>query len=237
MAFTFFFRDAETLAAGIACALPAMQGQCHIHVWSAGCAHGPEAYTLAILLRKQMSGFLFRNVRIHATDVDAGFGKQVTGGVYPERELRRMPPEVFQEYFRATADPGLYQVSEEIRARVEFSRHDLLSLEPVREGLSLIVCKNVLLHFREEQRIAVLRMFHRSLRSDGLLVMEHTQKMPLPLRSCFEQATPAAQVYRKRETEPGRQVRIDTGTTPVAGAAGHPSAAGERAARAPIVNG
>jgi chemotaxis protein methyltransferase CheR len=237
MAFTFFFRDAETLAAAVACALPAMQGQCYIHIWDAGCAHGPEPYTLAVLLRRQMSDFLFRNVRIHATDIDAGFGKQVADGIYPEAELRRMPPDVFREYFRETADPGLFQISHEIRSRIEFSKHDLLSLQPIREGLTLIVCKNVLLHFSEQQRIAVLRMFHQSLRADGLLVMEHTQKMPEPLRPCFEQVTAEAQIYRKRETKPEKQMRIDAGARPAGGAIRLSSTAEEGAGRESLVHG
>jgi len=236
MAFTFFFRDAETLAAGVAKALPAMQGQCYIRVWDAGCAHGPEPYTLAILLRKQMSDFLFRNVRILATDVDAGFGEQVANGIYPEGELQRMPPDVFDDYFHKTADPGFFQVADEIRARVEFSRHDLLSLQPIRQGLTMIVCKNVLLHFSERQRCAVLKMFHQALRADGLLVMEHTQKMPESLRPRFDQVTAGAQIYRKRATEPDKQVRIDASAKPAPGAVRLLFPAEEEAGRA-LVNG
>jgi chemotaxis protein methyltransferase CheR len=237
MAFTFFFRDAETLAAAVDLALPAMRGQCYIHVWDAGCAHGPEPYTLAILLRRRMSNFLFRNVRIHATDVDEAFGNQVTSGIYPEGELQRMPPEVFREHFHKTNDPGFYQVADELRTKIEFSRHDLLSLAPIRQDLSLIVCKNVLLHFSEEQRLAVLRMYHQALRKDGLLVMEHTQKMPEALRRCFEQATSGAQIYRKRATEPEKQVRIDAGAKSVAVAVRRPFPAEEEAGQVPLVNG
>ena len=57
----------------------------------------------------------------------------------------------------------------------------------------------MLLHFNERQRCDVLRMFHGALRKDGLLVMEHTQKVPEALRPLLEQAAPHAQVYRKIE--------------------------------------
>jgi|GEM_PF-114748 len=198
MAFTFFFRDWQTLELAIDNALPSLRGRAFIHVWDAGCAHGPEPYTLAILLRERMSDFVFRNVHIHATDIDPSFAEQVTEGIFPEHEIQRVPPEIVQRYFRP-ASPGFVQVVPELRAKVTFARHDLLSLRPVREGLSLIVCKNVLLHFQETQRIEVLRMFHRAMAGGGTLAMEHTQKMPDALAPCFRQVALHAQVFRKVE--------------------------------------
>jgi chemotaxis protein methyltransferase CheR len=197
MAFTFFFRDAETLELAIAQMPPASQGQDRIEIWDAGCAHGPEPYTLAILLREKMPDALFRKVRIHATDVEGDFAAQVAEGIYPESELRRLPPGILEKYFRPLGDSGKFGIVEEIRSRISFSRHDLLSLEPLVENLSLIVCKNVLLHFNEEQRCKVLRMFHAALRPDGVLVMEHTQKIPAALQGLFRPLLCHAQVFGK----------------------------------------
>ena len=97
-----------------------------------------------------------------------------------------------------------------MRSRIEFTRHDLLSLVPVRQDLSLIVCKNVLLHFNERQRCDVLRTFHGALRKDGLLVMEHTQKVPEALGPLLEQVAPHAQVYRKIEVPAATKCRWDS---------------------------
>jgi chemotaxis protein methyltransferase CheR len=199
VAFTFFFRDSQTLELAIEAALPSLQGRAFIHVWDAGCAHGPEPYTLAILLRERMSDYAFRNVRIHATDIDASFAGQVNAGVFADHEVTRVPPEIFRTYFRPAAAPGFVEVVPEVRAKIAFSHRDLLSLSPVREGLSLIVCKNVLLHFEEPQRIQVLRMFHGALQPNGTLVMEHTQKLPNLLAPFFRQVAPHAQVYQKVE--------------------------------------
>jgi chemotaxis protein methyltransferase CheR len=199
MAFTFFFRDSQTLELAIENALPSLRGRAFIHVWDAGCAHGPEPYTLAILLRERMSDYIFSNVHIHATDIDSSFAPLVTKGVFADQEVKRVPPEVFQKYFRPAATPGFVEVTPELRAKVTFSHHDMLSLRPVREGLSMIVCKNVLLHFEEAQRISVLRMFHRALQPGGTLVMEHTQKLPDTLAPLFQQVAPYAQVYQKVE--------------------------------------
>jgi chemotaxis protein methyltransferase CheR len=164
-----------------------------------------------MLLRERMSQFLFRNVRIHATDVDGQFGSQVVSGVFPEEQLRRIPPHFLRRYFRQTDQQGWLQVVAEVRSRIDFSRHDLLSLTPIRQDLSLIVCKNVLLHFDEHQRCDVLRMFHGALRKDGLLVMEHTQKVPRALQPLLQQAAPHAQVYRRIDPAAAKAGRGNSG--------------------------
>jgi len=197
VAFTYFFRDAQILELAIDRALPNIRGQAFIDIWDAGCAHGPEPYTLAILLREKLSEYVFRNVRIHATDVDATFRQQVGEGVFRNDEVARVPADIRRRYFEPAAKAGHVQVVEELRRKIHFRQHDLLSLEPVREALSLIVCKNVLLHLDQPERQAVVRMFHRALRPDGLLAMEHTQKMPDGLDPMFEQLAGHARVFRR----------------------------------------
>ena len=67
----------------------------------------------------------------------------------------------------------------------------------MRDGLAMVICKNVLLHFNAQQREKVVRMFHGALRKDGLLVMEHTQKLPEGLLPLFQQVSPAAASLQK----------------------------------------
>jgi chemotaxis protein methyltransferase CheR len=88
-------------------------------------------------------------------------------------------------------------VIDRIRNRVFFKYNDLLQLQPVGSDYSLIVCKNVLLHFSYEQRIEVLKMYHRSLAPGGYFATENTQKIPSEINHLFEQVTPDAQLFRK----------------------------------------
>jgi len=90
-------------------------------------------------------------------------------------------------------------VTDLIRNCIQAKHHDLLSLTPALDGISLIVCKNVLLHFQHAQRVEVIRMFYRALEPGGILVMEHTQKLPEELSSLFRQLVADGQVYRKVE--------------------------------------
>jgi chemotaxis protein methyltransferase CheR len=209
MAFTYFFRDAQTLELLIEQALPALCGRAFIRIWDAGCAHGPEPYTLAMLLRERMSNFVFRNVRIHATDVEPQFGPHIAAGVYAEQEVKRIPAAIRDRYFRPAANSGHVQVVAEIREKVTFAQHDLLKRNPPREDFSLIVCKNVLLHFDQVQRVEVLRMFHRALRPGGMLATEHTQKLPESLSDLFETVAAHAQVHRRLDAPEGRHTHID----------------------------
>jgi len=198
MAFTFFFRDRETLDAVAEHALPVLKARRYIRIWDAGCAMGPEPYTLAIILRENMGRFLFRNVRIHATDIDeSDFGTVIARGVYPEVQLKRMPAAILERYFAPSEPPGHYQICEELRQAVSFQRHDLLSLQPIRDQIGLVVCKNVLLHFGAQERVDVLRMFHQGLDAEGFLVLEQTQKLPPEVAPLFRQVAPAAQLFQK----------------------------------------
>ena len=203
MAFTYFFRDAQTLDLIVRDIVPVLRGQMYINIWDAGCAHGPEPYSLAILLRENMTHFLFRNVRIFATDVESSgmFERAVSSGAYPESEIVRIPETIKWKYFSSSDTPGFFRLNDEIRASVKYIQHDLLSFEPVRIGFSLILCKNVLLHFTAEERLKVYRTFHSALREGGFLVTEQTQKLPLEIEPFFEQMTSEGTLFRKRELD------------------------------------
>jgi chemotaxis protein methyltransferase CheR len=202
MAFTFFFRDNTVLEAAADLFVAATMGRSRVRVWDAGCAMGPEPYTLLIMLAERMGRFAFENLRLDATDHDEGgdFGQIIGAGRYPLDQLCRIPKELFAKYFTPVKDAGdLFEIDPKLREKVIFRLHDLLSLAPPCEGYAMIVCKNVLLHFTEEQRIAVLSMFTASLAPGGILVMEHTQKLPEQLKESFVQAKSEAQIYRKKE--------------------------------------
>jgi chemotaxis protein methyltransferase CheR len=198
VAFTFLFRDLHTLELAVKYAVPSFLGRRRAWVWDAGCATGQEVYSLAILLAEKMNHFGSRNLRIEATDIDetGQFESIVREACYTCAEVERIPADLRQKYFEAAGDNRM-RVAEAICERVHFRRHDLLSLEPIGEGFSLIVCKNVLLHFSQQQRVEVIRMFHRALEPGGYLVMEQTQKLAPETENLFQQVVPDAQLFTK----------------------------------------
>ena len=200
MAFTFFFRDLPVLEYAVEATLKLALGRLKIKVWDAGCALGQEPYTLAMLFAERMGEMGFNTLYLDATDYDHenNFGDIVTAGEYKTDELQRIPKDFFSKYFEEVKEkPGYHRVIERIRKRVFFKYNDLLDLQPPGSDYSLIVCKNVLLHFSYEQRIEVIRMYHKSLAPGGYFATENTQKIPQEISHLFEQVTPDAQLFRK----------------------------------------
>jgi chemotaxis protein methyltransferase CheR len=200
MAFTFFFRDEQILSLAVQKLVPLTMGRSSVKILNAGCAMGMETYTFAILLAETMGRFAIRNVRIYAVDIDnenVDFGKTVREGIYHKEHLQRIPPELFTKYFSPADKEDYFIVSDDLRSLVDFQKYDLLTLRSLREDYSLIICKNVLLHFNFRQRVEVLTMFHNSLLYGGLLVMENTQSMPDELSTRFRKLADYAQLYEK----------------------------------------
>ncbi len=200
MAFTFFFRDEQILSLAVQHLVPKTMGRSTVHILNAGCAMGMETYTFAILLAESMGKFALRNVKIKAVDIDnenVDFGKTVTDGVYNKEHLQRIPPELFAKYFSPAPIDDHFIVSMDLRNLVQFEKYDLLTLRPLRSDYSLIICKNVLLHFNYQQRVDVINMYYNMLLPGGLLAMENTQSMPVELESKFIKLVGYAQLYEK----------------------------------------
>ncbi|HBX49885.1 MAG: chemotaxis protein CheR [Bacteroidetes bacterium RIFOXYA12_FULL_35_11] len=198
MAFTFFFRDSQTLDMLATFLVQYSSGRMHIKVWNPGCASGQEPYTFAMMLSEKMGHFAFRNLIFHNTDIDISnlFQEIIEKGIYKYEELQRIPIDLFEKYFKhVTGD--LYQIDEKLRKKMIYYKHDLTTLKPIDSNYSLVLCKNVLLHLQYEQRVEVIQMFYNSLSDGGLLAMEQTQKMPEEVSHLFHPIASNAQIYLK----------------------------------------
>ena len=111
--------------------------------------------------------------------------------------MSRLPGEYLNRFF--LPDSGGFRLTPEIRARIRYLRHDLLTLCEPGAGFSAVVCKNVLLHFQAAERVEVIRMFHRALAPGGYLALEQTQDIPGEIAPLFTQVTADARVFRMNE--------------------------------------
>jgi two-component system CheB/CheR fusion protein len=171
---TDFFRDPDLFAYLREHVLPdliadARQRDNELRLWSAGCATGEEAYSLAILLSEALGNELddFR-IRIFATDVNAAAVDFARGGLYTSGSLRHLPPDLVQRYF--TSIDGAYEIKKIVRRFVVFGQHDLAQRSPFPR-LDLALCRNVLIYFTPELQHHVLQLFAFSLRQGGRLIL------------------------------------------------------------------
>ena len=116
---TSFFRDPEAFQAleteVIAPLVRAKEPDAPLRVWSAGCATGEEAYSLAMLLLEQLAAAQKScRVQIFATDVDEDALEVARAGIYPESIAADVSPERLERFF-TRVDDASYQVNKQLR--------------------------------------------------------------------------------------------------------------------------
>ncbi|HWT76397.1 MAG TPA: protein-glutamate O-methyltransferase CheR [Mobilitalea sp.] len=143
-----------------------------LKIWSAACSTGDEPYSLAMLL----SRFLPLNkIKIIATDIDKNVMAKAMTGLYNIKSLKALPDEFLNKYFNKINDKT-YQISDAIKACVEFKQHDLLR-DPYPSNCDMIVCRNVLIYFTDEAKNKIYSDFHKALKKDGLLFVGSTEQI------------------------------------------------------------
>ncbi len=170
---TCFFRDRATWDYIYSDIIPRILAQKDstepIRIWTAGCASGQEAYTIAILLSEALGAKSFRDrVKIYATDVDEEALTQARHATYSARELTGLTLEQIEKFFEKLEDR--YTFCKDLRQSVIFGRHDLIQDAPISK-IDLLTCRNTLMYFNAETQAQILSRFHFSLRDDGFLLL------------------------------------------------------------------
>ena len=172
---TAFFRNRGELDAiawpGLLLAARAA-GSRTIRVWSAGCASGEEAYTLALLADEAFAPFN-APVEVLGTDISGTALAAAAAGAYRERAVRALGGPLRDRYLDRQAD-GSYLVGQRLRRLVRFRRHNLASgpFPPLGEAaFDLVVCRNVLIYFEQSLIGQVMESLQRSLRPGGMLLL------------------------------------------------------------------
>jgi two-component system CheB/CheR fusion protein len=166
-----------------------------LRLWSAGCATGEEAYSLAILLADILGTELEElSVRIFATDIDPHAVTYARRGMYPGAALEHMPGDLRSRYF-LPVDDG-FEIKKAVRRLVVFSPHDLGQRAPFPR-IDLALCRNVLIYFTPELQRRSLQLFAFALRPGGRLILGKSETTsPLPEHFVVEDAR--LKVYRRR---------------------------------------
>jgi chemotaxis protein methyltransferase CheR len=163
---TYFFRHPEQLAALSRLAFRRAPGSGPLRIWSAGCASGEEAYSIAAALLE--AGRAPGADRILATDISRRALETARSGVYGRWSVRRPLPSGEARWLLPSGDG--HEVAPEARASVEFRVHNLL--HPAPPGpFDAVLCRNVLIYFEPELAREVLARIAASLRPGGWLAL------------------------------------------------------------------
>nr|WP_315591882.1 CheR family methyltransferase [uncultured Cupriavidus sp.] len=164
-----------------------------IRVWSAGCATGEEAYSVAMLLQEASSdsaeGVPFQ---VFATDIDERAIALARTGLYPESILTDVDPVRARQFL--TKDAAHYRVKKELREHVLFALHNVLR-DPPFSRLDLICCRNLLIYLDREAQLDILRTFHFALRPGGYLLLGSSEAAD-SVSNLFAVVDKKARIYR-----------------------------------------
>jgi two-component system CheB/CheR fusion protein len=146
-----------------------------LRVWSAGCAGGQEAYTIAMVLAEVLGVEAYRErVKIYATDIDEDALSQARLAVYTAKELENVSEELRDRYFERSDQRWAFR--KDLRRTVIFGRNNLIQDAPISR-LDLLICRNTLMYFNAETQARILRHFHFALREHGVLMLGKSEMM------------------------------------------------------------
>lgn len=143
----------------------------NLKIWSAACSTGDEPYSLVMALSRHLP---LNQIKIFATDLDKQVIAKAKVGLYSEKSVVSVPEDLKKKYFTKVGPS--YQISEEIKARVEFQEHNLLK-DTYPTNYHMIVCRNVLIYFTEEAKDEVFVKFQQALAKGGILFIGSTEQI------------------------------------------------------------
>ncbi len=143
----------------------------NLKIWSAACSTGDEPYSLVMALSKHLP---LSQIKIIATDLDKQVIAQAKVGLYAEKSIANVPADLKAKYFKQIG--ASYQISNEIKSRVEFREHNLLK-DKYPDRCHFIICRNVLIYFTEEAKDEVFKKFADALIPGGLLFIGSTEQI------------------------------------------------------------
>jgi two-component system, chemotaxis family, CheB/CheR fusion protein len=161
-----------------------------IRLWSAGCASGEEAYSLAMLLAEALGIQQFcQRVKIYATDLDEEAIAKGRQALYTAQSIEAISPAWQSKYFENKGSHFVFR--NDLRRCVIFGRHDLIHDAPISK-LDLLCCRNTLMYFNAETQAKILDRFHFALKDHSFLFVGKAE-MLLTQASLF---TPINNKYR-----------------------------------------
>jgi len=207
--YTDFFRNPLTFAILERIILPSMilkkteSKRKEIRIWSAACAAGQEAYSLAMLMEEYNDNSNAENIsyRIFATDQCEEQLVKARDGKYDLSDLCNLKMKRVKQWFNKHYET--YSVVQKLKKNIDFSEFDLFdehhSCPPVSifGDFDVVVCANLLFYYKLEFRKIILEKTCNSLAKGGYLITGETERDILLNYGCHEVYAQSA-IFQKR---------------------------------------
>ena len=195
------FRDPSYFRALRETVLPHLRTYPSLKVWVAGCSHGEEVYSLAILFREEG---LYDRTLFYATDINPEALRIAEAGVYPLDRVRTFTENhqksggrsSLSDYY--TADYGRAVFDKSLRSRIVFSDHSLVT-DAVFAEMQLISCRNVMIYFDRSLQDRAVGLFRDALPRNGFLGLGAKESLRFSAHAdAFGEFVREEKIYRKR---------------------------------------
>ena len=167
-----------------------------IKVWSAGCSSGEETYTLAILflegLKKSQKKF---KVSINGTDIDRKSILTAKAGIYEGNKVKSIRKDLVDKYFQPVGDD--YEIKPSVKQHIRFSFLDLTGINKKAPTYDLILCRNVIIYFKEDMKKELFLNFYDMLRKNGFFIQGKNESLIGDAKDQFVTVNLAERVYKK----------------------------------------
>ena len=171
---TFFFRDKvpfdhfkETIMPAL---LQARAARKSLRIWCAACSTGQEPYSLAMILKEMSASVAGWRIDIVATDLSQEVLEKSKAGIFSQFEVQRgLPIQLLVKNFKQVGD--LWQLNPDIRSMVQFKQLNLLQDFSHLGVFDLIFCRNVLIYFDQDTKVAIFNRLAKLNETDGFLVL------------------------------------------------------------------
>lgn len=179
---TYFYREEHQLACLSRSLLPDLvrtrRPGDRIRIWSAPCATGEEAYSIAIWLLENWRLVDAYNVEIVGSDIDTRVLEAARAGLFGERALSRLPPRLVEAYF-GPVRRHRREIIQDLKESVTFTQANLIDGRSLAAHgtYDVIFCRNMLIYFDDESRLVAARNLYDRLAPGGYLCLGHTESM------------------------------------------------------------
>lgn len=149
-----------------------------IRIWSIPSSSGEEPYSIVIYLLEHWAKINQYDVEILASDIDTAILETAERGIFTPRSVQNVSRELLKKYFKKLPADN-WQISNEIRDSVDFSRVNLIEAADTRRfsRIDVIFCRNLLIYFDDISRQAAAKTFYQAMSPGAFICLGHSESM------------------------------------------------------------